>query len=504
MKLSRNNLPFIHNNNVYVPTDQKLWELPEKILQFGTGVLLRGLIDYFVDKANGVGSFNGRIVVVKSTLQGATDAYNDQDGLFTLCSRGFSHGKMTQENRIISAISRVLNAHDEWGEILACAYNSEMKIIVSNTTEVGIQLDPEDSIHSHPPKSFPCKLLAFLYERYKAFKGSEESGMVIIPTELIPDNGDQLRLTVLELARLNNLEPSFIKWVDKKNIFCSSLVDRIVPGKPEKEVYKEMESALGYSDDLLIMSETYRLWAIEGVEKVKSVLDFFTADKGVIIEPNIDIYRELKLRLLNGTHTLTCGGAFLYGCSTVKDAMDDHLVSSFIEQLMLQELVHSIPYPVDTLKATQFGSEVLDRFRNPYLKHFWISITMQYSSKMKTRCVPMLLKHYENASQPPSRFALGFAAYLLFTKPVGKNEDVYFGEYEGSNYPIKDDRASWFAEKWSNMEPALVVKEVLRDKEFWGTDLSRLPGFEDRVIFFLVEMLHAGVRKTFQSLMASQ
>src|SRR5215216_6701341 len=281
MILSRYTLKNISNPSVIVP-DELLFELPEKVLQFGTGVLLRGLPDYFIDKANRLRIFNGRIVVVKSTSTGDTADFDEQDGLYTLCVRGFQNGENVKENIINSSISRVLSAGEQWEEILKCAHNKNMQVIISNTTEVGIQLVVDD-VRKHPPVSYPGKLLAFLYERFHAFNGNADSGMVIIPTELISDNGKKLESIVLELAHLNSLEDEFIEWLENHNCFCNSLVDRIVPGKPDAEMQSSIEKDLGYRDGLMIMSEVYRLWAIEGGEQVKNILSFAQADEGVII-----------------------------------------------------------------------------------------------------------------------------------------------------------------------------------------------------------------------------
>src|SRR5215204_4531050 len=283
MILSRYTLKNINAANVVIP-DEAIFELPEKVLQFGTGVLLRGLPDYFIDKANRQGIFNGRIVVIKSTTHGDTAAFQKQDGLYTLSIRGLENGVRVEENIINSSISRVLDANNEWKQVLDCAHNQNIQVIVSNTTEVGIQL-VHDDILRHPPISFPGKLLAFLYERFKAFGGSQRSGMVIVPTELIPDNGKKLESIVLELAHLNGLEDEFIEWLENHNHFCNSLVDRIVPGKPDEENQAALEKELGFTDQLLTMSEVYRLWAIEGNEYVKNCLSFAQADEGVVIAP---------------------------------------------------------------------------------------------------------------------------------------------------------------------------------------------------------------------------
>ena len=479
MILSKATLPDIAASTVQKPA-KELLNLPEKVLQFGTGVLLRGLPDFFIDKANKQGVFNGTVVVVKSTDSGGADAFDKQDGFYTICVQGIDKGKKVEENIIAGAISRVLSVRQHWKDILQTAYNPEMQIIISNTTEVGITLLEED-IHQQPPASFPPKLLAFLYERYKACQGSAEGGMIVIPTELIVGNGDKLLTIVLQLAAYNKLDAAFTDWLKSHNHFCNSLVDRIVPGKPDAAAKSAIEAALGYQDDLLIMCEVYRLWAIEGDEKVKQVLSFAKCDDGVIIAPDIEMYRELKLRLLNGTHTLSCGLAFLSGFQTVKEAMADPLFGSFVQDIMLHEIAPAIPAKVDPVTAEQFGMQVLDRFRNPFINHQWISITMQYSSKMKMRVIPVLLKYYTEFNKTPAGIAKGFAAFLAFMKPVKKDGNVFYGERNGQHYPINDDNAAYFYEQWQKHEVSGLVPAVLSDLTLWGTDLTKLPGFAGAV-----------------------
>ena len=497
MILSRYTLRNVNPQSAIMP-DEALFELPEKVLQFGTGVLLRGLPDYFIDKANRQGVFNGRIVVVKSTPHGDTSAFDKQDGLYTLCVRGWQGGEVVEENIINSSISRVLTASEEWEQVLECAHNRNMQVIISNTTEVGIKLEHDD-VRQHPPKSFPGKLLSFLFERYTAFNGSAHSGMVIVPTELIPDNGTKLQAIVLELAHLNGLSEAFIEWIETCNRFCNSLVDRIVPGKPEPGMQTTVEASLGYKDDLLTMSEAYRLWAIEGDEQVKEILSFATADEGVIIEPNIDIYRELKLRMLNGTHTLSCGMAFLAGCETVKEAMDDDTVSAFIHDIMQEEIAPNIPYNVNPDTAKVFGDAVLDRFRNPLIKHQWISITMNYSSKMRLRCMPVLLKHYESSETAPELFALGFAAYIYFMKGVTVKDGKYYGELNGAAYLIQDEQAEPFYKRWAGLSTVALAKEVLKDVSFWGSDLNALPGFCEAVTEKLSIIINSSIKEAIET-----
>ncbi|GAA4381461.1 tagaturonate reductase [Hymenobacter koreensis] len=475
--------------------DAALLALPEKVLQFGTGVLLRGLPDYLIDKANRQGIFNGRIVVVKSTDGGDITAFDRQDGLYTLCIRGIEDGRTVEENVVSSAISRVLSAKSQWAEVMKCAANSELTVVVSNTTEVGIQLVSDD-IRQNPPVSFPGKLLAFLYARYQAFGGDKTKGLVIVPTELISENGTKLEGILLELAHRNGLEADFLEWLESANRCCNSLVDRIVPGRPDTGTYNALTEELGYEDELLTISECFRLWAIEGDAHVREVLSFAQVDEGVIIQPDINEFREIKLRLLNGTHTLSCGLAYLSGFETVRSAMEDDTTAAFISNLMLHDLLPGIPYPVDQARAQRFGTQVLDRFRNPYIDHRWLSITMNYSAKMQMRNVPTLLHYYQQHGAVPQYFSLGFAAYLLFMRGVHEENGTWYGSTGSEAYPIQDDKAGYFADLWNRLEPTELTQTVLHSHALWGHDLTQLPGFAQQVAANLQQMLAQGVSAT--------
>jgi tagaturonate reductase len=490
MILSKENLQNIPSGNFKIP-GENVFDLPEKILQFGTGALLRALPDYFVDKANREGVFNGRIVVVKSTQTGDTDAFNNQNGLYTLVVRGVEQGIQTDGHVISSSISRVLSASHQWKEILSCAANPELQIIISNTTEVGIQLVKE-SIREGTPVSFPGKLLAFLQARYQHFKGSPESGMLVIPTELLTDNGKKLKEIVTELALFNGLDRKFMEWLEQQNRFCNSLVDRIVPGKPGPAVKQELEKQWGYEDELAVVCEPYRLWAIEGDEPIRKTLSFSGVDEGVIIAPDITKYKELKLRLLNATHTLSCGLAFLSGFKTVRLAMSDGLFSSYIANLMMDEIGPAIPYKMGEDEIRNFGMKVLDRFRNPYLEHQWLSITMQYSSKLGMRVLPVLHTYYERFRKTPELIAKGFAAYLLFMRPVKKEGDKYYGILGNQYYLINDDRAEYFYGLWEEGSIDHIVGKMLANKELWNTDLNELSGFTESVTRQLKEFIRFG------------
>ncbi|WP_179413454.1 tagaturonate reductase [Mucilaginibacter sp. E4BP6] len=491
MILSKNNLKNIHVSGLQIPGEQ-IFDLPEKVLQFGTGVLLRGLPDYFIDKANKQGIFNGRVVVIKSTYTGSSSDFDKQDGLYTIYSKGIENGVEVEESTICSSISRVLSAANEWEAILDVAKSPDLQVIISNTTEVGIQLVKEE-ITDNTPASYPGKLLAILHERYTTFNGSAESGLIIIPTELIVDNGKKLEAIVIELAHLNNFEFEFIDWLENHNTFCNSLVDRIVPGKPAKELATDLENKRGYTDDLNIMSETYSLWAIEGDEKVAAVLSFAKVDKGVVITPDIQLFRELKLRLLNGSHTLSCAVAFLSGFDTVKEAMDDDKFLQFINGLAYDEIIQSIPYEIAPQIAKDFAGKVLDRFRNPHIRHEWLSISVQYSAKLKMRVVPLLLNYYKLNNSVPANMALGFAAFIRFMKVKRKTDGTYVGSINGREYSVTDTQASYFSKVWKAQDTDLIVNNILSNQQLWDTDLTALPGFKQAVINNLNTLLTYGI-----------
>lgn len=483
-----------------VPAAAQL-ELPEKVLQFGTGVLLRGLPDYFIDKANKQGIFNGRVVVVKSTDTGGADAFETQDGLYTICVRGLEDGKQVNEYIINSSISRVLSAKGQWQEILKVAQSPELEVVISNTTEIGIVMS-DDRITDQPPASFPGKLLAVLYERFKTFNGSKESGLVIVPTELIIDNGRQLKEIVVQLAAKNGLEPAFITWLQEANHFCNSLVDRIVPGKLNGADLAQTQQQLGYTDDLMIMSEVFRLWAIEASHpRVQEALSFAKADTGVVIAPDIEKFRELKLRLLNGTHTLSCGLAYLAGFETVKEAMADADFDAFVARLSKKELATAVSgSKISYEEACKFADAVIERFKNPFLDHKWLSISFAYTSKMLMRNVPLIKTFYGNGEGgASSAIALGFAAYILFMKsePDG---NLYAGTANGRQYTLNDDKAAILAQKWKeNTGTAAVVEGVLSDTGLWNEDLTRIPGFADAVKQQLQFLTESGVRAALQN-----
>ena len=497
MKLNKENLKNITSTPKLSIPDIRSFDLPEKVLQFGTGVLLRGLPDYFINKANQQGIFNGRVVVVKSTEKGSTDSFREQDSLYTIGIRGIRDRQEIEENIISSAISRVLSAKTEWQEVLNVAASEELEIIISNTTESGIVLIEDDILYDSP-KSYPGKLLAVLFHRYKVFNGDKEKGLLILPTELITDNGLKLKNIVLKLAEQNQLEAGFLEWFESCT-FCNTLVDRIVPGKPDATTLNNLEQELGYQDDLFIFSEVYSLWAIEGDERISKILSFSEADSTVVITPDISIYKELKLRLLNGTHSLSCAVAFLAGLDTVHNAMNNLSVSKYIAELMKLELAPGIPYPIDIEKALEFSANVLDRFRNPSIRHEWLSISMNYTLKLQLRVVPVLLCYYQRFQTVPEHIAFGFAAYLRFMK-CKRFDGTYFGTIGDKQYPIQDQYAEYYSGLWSAHPSSEVVTLALSNTELWGTDLTQFIGFELSVNNYLQTIENFGPAEAIRSL----
>ena len=483
---------------------------PERILQFGTGVLLRGLPDYLVHKANAEGRFNGSIVIVKST-DSQTNEFSEQDNLYTVAVRGVQQGRDVSETTIVSVVSRVLAAQTQWDDVLRIARNPNLQIIISNTTEVGLNY-VEEGIFQRPPQSFPAKLTAFLYERFRSVGGSRAKGLVVIPTELVTDNGLKLREAVEKLAQFNELGKLFTKWLKFHVRFCNSLVDRIVT-RPTDEARQTLQTQTGYEDELLTFTEPYHLWAIEGDDRVRKTLSFADASTPqIIIDEDINFYKERKLRVLNGTHTLTMPLGYLLGLETVADEMKHPAMGRFIESLMLDEIVPTVPdYAIpgmDKAAVAQFAHDVLDRFRNPHLDHLLLNISLQETAKMQARNVATIQRYYAQFNAVPKRMALGFAAYLLFMRAIREEKGQFFGEVKVRAgvlaYPIRDERAAYFYGDWKIVKTAkpdtigTFVTSVLSDLALWQTDLNALPGFADAVVDNLRALLADGAETTLE------
>mgnify|MGYP001026889204 CR=1 FL=1 len=492
---------FSDRDDIQFP-NPRFFRYPDRIIQFGSGALLRGLIQYFADEANQQDLFKGRVVIVNNTRSGRSQRFSNQDGLFTICEEGFSEGEAQRKFYINSSVSKALPAHEHWNKILKYAHNEAITTIVSNTTEIGISLQEDDDLSGDPPQSFPGKLTAFLYERYQAFAGLPRSGMLIIPTELIIDNGSKLRSIVLKLIEINQLEDEFRQWVKQNCLFCNTLVDRIVPGEPSEDKQAKLEEHLGFQDELLTVSEIYRFLAIEGEqEELYRRAPFLKVDSGIVIDEDITPYRERKLRILNGGHTISVAAGFLCGLETVDECMQDEVMGKFISQVIYEEILPTLK--IDHSMAREFADDVLDRFRNPYLRHQLISIALQYTSKMNMRNGLTFERYFQKNGQPPKRMCAGLAAYLLFSKPVVREGNDYYGEFNKEKYPINDDQAAFLYEVWqsanlsSEEDVKEVVQRILTHQPLWDQDMSP---FVEPISLYLKRFSDTSVRSVLASL----
>jgi tagaturonate reductase len=362
--LSYNNLRQVSAHpSLSIPHDAQ-FQLPDKVLQFGTGALLRGLPDYFIEKANQKGIFNGRIVVVKSTENGDVSSLQEQDNLYTLSIRGIKNGQNVNENIICSAISKILHANTQWSDVLNSAADPSIQIIISNTTEAGLQYIEETLTHE-PSVSFPGKLTQCLYHRYVKLGHAPESKIVVLPTELLTDNGFILKKIIEKLILFNDYPKSFGEWLNEKVIFSNTLVDRIVPGKLSEEHQQMLLEKYGYTDSNAIMCEPYALWGIEGGQEVRDLLSFSSVNEEIKIVPDISQFKELKLRILNGSHTLLCAKAIAEGFETVYLAMSDPIFRKYAEELIFDEIIPSLPAEIKKEDKLSFAKDVIDRFSNP-------------------------------------------------------------------------------------------------------------------------------------------
>jgi tagaturonate reductase len=455
-------------NRALLPAEERrLLELPERAVQFGTGAFLRGFVDHFIDAANRRGDFDGRVVAIGSTGSGRDELLAAQDGLYTLVSQGLVDGEVVEERRVIASVSRALSASAEWDAVLALARSPELSLVFSNTTEVGIVLDESDTFDTAPPRSFPGKLARFLYERAAAFEFDATKGVVVIPCELIEDNGARLKGIVLALAERWGLDARFARWLDAAVPFCDTLVDRIVPGAPKGAEAERLRAALGYDDALLTTCEPYRLFAIRGDAALRARLGFADADPAIVVTGDIAPHRELKVRLLNGAHTAIASAALLAGCETVREAVEHPTVGPLVGRVLLDEIVPTVSAP----GAERFARHVLDRFANPFIRHALVDITLQGTMKMRVRVVPTILRYAELTGEAPAGIAQGFAAYLQLQR--AEHAERRRADEQGERV-----RAAW-AEHGD--DASAVVRGVLADVALWGTDLTAVPGFADAV-----------------------
>ena len=417
---------FAQRQDVGDVSSEFLMHLPERVIQFGTGVLLRGLPDYYIDKANKAGVFNGRIVVVKTTDSGNIEDFANQDYLFTHVIRGKQDSEIIDTHFINASISRVLHATTDWQNILDCAANPEINIVLSNTTEQGIVFIDEDIFQS-PPVSFPAKLLAYLHHRFTSIGHQPNSKIYVIPTELIENNGTILKNILHQLAISNHLSHAFISWLTSNVTFCNSLVDRIVPGKPGKSIMESLETELQYSDSYLFISEYFDLWAIEGQEDLASILSFTKVNPGIKIKEDISVYKELKLRLLNANHSFLAGLSLMKGFEIVNKTLQNDEMSAF-ESTLCNEIIASMPVSIDRQTALDYANQVVERFSNPFIEHYWSSIIFNYTDKFKIRCSPLMVSYINRNQRLPDAMMTGLIGCVQLCIPTYHENGMYIRE----------------------------------------------------------------------------
>lgn len=474
--------------------------LPEKVIQFGEGNFLRAFVDWMFDKLNREGLFNGRIVILqprKSSKQVAI--LNEQDGLYTLLLRGIENGQFKETREILTSVSRGLNPYTQWDEVLACAESPDMEVVVSNTTEAGIVFDASDTIEG-TPNTYPGKLTAFLYHRWKHFKGDSSKGMIIIPCELIEANGKALKNCVVKFAQLWKLDANFVDWVVNSCAFVSTLVDRVVTGYPRDEVAK-IEGEIGYHDQLMDAGEYYHLWVLEGPKSLSEKLPFDKIGLHVIWTDDQSSYRDRKVRILNGAHTGSVPAAFFCGLDTVKEMMDDELTGRFTNELIDEEILQAFKNDKNTEALTELANAVKDRFRNPCIRHYLLSIMLNSSSKFAVRDLPSLLDYVEMHGKLPKRLVFSLAALLTVYRTGDLKDGVLYSKRDGQPFEMKDDAKTleFMKTTWEQYEPTsqkalTTAKTLLAAKQIWGQDLNSVPGLTEAVAQDLILITTEGMR----------
>lgn len=467
---------------------------PTRIVQFGEGNFLRAFVDWMIHRMNQQADFNTGVAVIQPIANGLIDVLNQQDGLYTLYLNGVKDGKVISKHELISCIQKGVNPYRHYDEYLEEAENPALRLIISNTTEAGIAFDEKNARTDQPPGSFPGKLTAFLHHRFQHFEGSEEAGLILIPCELIDRNGDKLKETINQYADLWQLGPAFKEWINSHNTFCNTLVDRIVPGYPKDRI-KEIWQELSYHDQLVSEGEYFHLWVIEGPEAVRKAFPADQAGLNVVFTDDMTPYRTRKVRILNGAHTSMVPVGYLYGLETVREAVEHEVMGDFVKGVIFDEIIPTLDLPQEEL--VQFANDVLDRFKNPFIKHYLISIALNSVSKFKTRVLPSLLEYINRKGQLPPRMVFSLAALIRF----------YKGYYDGKEIPLQDDdwvlsylKDLW--EKWDGSDAGVgqLVEAVLRWKKVWKQDLSQVPGLKELTTNYLMQIDKAGMKVAIEGL----
>ncbi len=442
-------------------------QLKERFLQFGEGNFLRGFVDWMIDRLNKENGYDGGVVVVQPVNVGPVVKFlNEQDGLYTLYLRGLLNGEKVEETRVVECITRGINPFEDTDAFYACAENPDLRYIISNTTEAGIEYKPDQDPNDFEALTFPGKLTTFMKKRYDAGL----PGFLLLPCELIDKNGDELKKCIKKHAADFGYGDDFIKWVDEENYFTNTLVDRIVTGYP-RDTAAEMEKEYGYLDNVIDTAEIFHLWVIQGDKKYAEELPFDKLGMNVLWTDDVTPYKKRKVRILNGAHTMMVLAAHLAGIETVKEAMDDELIYNFMHKGLFEEIIPTLDLPKDEL--TQFANDVIERFKNPFIKHYLLSIALNSVSKYQVRVLPSVLEYIKANNKEPDCLVFSLAALIAFYRTDAANDN---------------------ADVMAFMKDASVA-DILAKTEYWGQDLSFLKPSIDK---YLAAIDEKGIRGAMQ------
>lgn len=453
---------------------------PIKVIQFGEGNFLRAFVEWQIQQMNKVGLFEGSVAIVQPIEQGMTKLLDNQEDIYTVVLEGLLEGKKVQSDEIITVVDRTVNPYYKHADFLALADLPTAQFVFSNTTEAGIAFNDKDKLTDKPAKSYPGKLTQLLYRRFR----NGLPGFQIIPCELIEHNGIVLKEIVLKYAEMWDLGADFVDWVNEKNDFYSTLVDRIVPGFPH-ENKNEVFAQIGYEDNLLVKAEAFLLFVIEGNKKLEKLLPLKEAGLNVIVTDDMQPYRERKVRLLNGPHTTMTPLALLAGIETVGDVMKDADFSQFINDEMYKEISPMIALPAKEL--AEYAEAIKERFNNPFVRHELTSIALNSISKCEYRLLPTILQNIERMEKVPARITLAFAAWLMI-----------YGDY---GLPVRaDDTEDVMSDLIDLRKEADYISAVLAHKAFWGRDLTKVPGLLDTIRVDIAAIKEQGTRALIQKI----
>ena len=459
---------------------------PERIIQFGEGNFLRAFVDWIVWNMNEKADFNSSVVVVQPIAKGMVDMLNEQDGLYHLNLQGLDKGKKVDSLQLIDVISRGLNPYTQFDEYLKLAENPDMRFVVSNTTEAGIAFDPACKFTDAPASSYPGKLTQLLFHRFKTFNGAADKGLYVFACELIFHNGTELKKCVEQYIELWNLGNEFKAWFESAcGVYCT-LVDRIVPGYP-RETIGEILDKIQLDDKMVVQAEIFHLWVIEAPEKVAKEFPADKAGLNVLFVPSEKPYHDSKVTLLNGPHTVLAPVGYLAGFNIVREIVEDDVMGAFVKKVMFDELLPTLDLPKAELE--KFGNDVLDRFKNPFVKHFVTSIMLNSFPKFKTRDLPGMKIYLERIGELPSAIVLGLAAIITYYKGGKRGEDTIVPN---------DDKAimDLLTELWSTNNVKEVAKGVLGAKFIWDENLNNIPGLTKKVTDYLTSIQDNGMLNT--------